>query len=49
MKKVDIEEFKVKPGVQDELANFSTKPQFDSIDDSDIQKQLGQNTEKLIE
>ena len=49
MKKVDIEEFKVKPGVQDELANFSTKPQFDSIDDSDIQKQLDQNTEKLIE
>lgn len=49
MTKVDIEQFKVKPGEEVSLADFPTQPNLDKIDDSEINEKLDQNTEQLIE
>lgn len=49
MKQIDIDRFKVKSGEPVRLSDFPTNIPLDEISDSDIEKRLEENTEKLQE
>ena len=49
MLEIDLERYKVQYGEPVNLADYETKPNFENITDTEIQKKLDENTKDLIE
>lgn len=47
--KIDVEQFKVKPGEPTSLEDFPTKPDLSHTNDTEINEKLDENTAPLVE